>query len=161
MTLPRGPNGHGVYTVISRRPPSDYAYTNGLNAPVSQPRFPHIKDLQAKANPGQGYNPYTPVSTFATVLLSCAHNTDVLFLQIRTLLEQAQQSASQANASISFGKLDRAYVEYLRSSNILLEIIPRHKDFPSLSSDREGWRTTYRSLCKVGDTCSIDLRVWG
>lgn len=77
MTLPRGPNGHGVYTVISRRPPSDYAYTNGLNAPVSQPRFPHIKDLQAKANPGQGFNPYTPVSKFATVLLSCAHNTDV------------------------------------------------------------------------------------
>ncbi|KAL8909490.1 MAG: hypothetical protein Q9207_000170 [Kuettlingeria erythrocarpa] len=130
MTLPGGPDGHSGYTVISHRPPPDYTYTSVSKASIPQPRFPHIKDLQAKADPGQAFNPYTP---------------------IRTLLEQAQQSASQANASVSFGRPDRAYVEYLRSSNILLEIIPRHKDFPTLSSDREGWRTTYRSLCKQND----------
>ncbi|KAL8715962.1 MAG: hypothetical protein Q9220_000629 [cf. Caloplaca sp. 1 TL-2023] len=72
-------------------------------------------------------------------------------LQIRTLLDQAQQSASQANASISFGKPERAYVEYLLSSNILLEIIPHHKDYPMLSSDREGWRMTYSHLCRQND----------
>lgn len=75
-----------------------------------------------------------------------------LLLQIRTLLEQAQQSANQANANITFGKQDRAYVEYLLSSNILLEVIPRHKDYPTLSADREGWRITYNNLCKV---CSL------
>ncbi|KAL8719388.1 MAG: hypothetical protein Q9225_003593 [Loekoesia sp. 1 TL-2023] len=118
------------FQVASHRPPPDYAHSNGTNVPDLQPRFPHIKDLQAKANLGHGFNPLTP---------------------IRTLLEQAQQSASQANASISFSKPDRAYVEYLRSSNILLEIIPHHKDYPTLSTDREGWRTTYRHLCKQND----------
>ncbi|KAL8731721.1 MAG: hypothetical protein Q9181_004189 [Wetmoreana brouardii] len=78
------------------------------------------------------------------------HNFDRL-TPIRTLLEQAQQSANQANASISFGRPDRAYVEYLLSSSILLEIIPRHKDYPMLKSDREGWRMTYSNLCKQND----------
>ncbi|KAL8736656.1 MAG: hypothetical protein Q9166_000022 [cf. Caloplaca sp. 2 TL-2023] len=72
-------------------------------------------------------------------------------LQIRTLLEQAQQSTNRANADISFGKPERAYVEYLVSSNILLEVIPRHKDYPTLSADREGWRIAYNNLCKQND----------
>ncbi|KAL8648552.1 MAG: hypothetical protein Q9210_004919 [Variospora velana] len=139
MTLHGGSNGHGGtwsdteqghYTVVSRRSPPEQTNANGSVASHPKPRFAHIKDLQARADPGQGLNPHTP---------------------IRTLLEQAQQSASQANASISFGKPDRAYIEYLRSSNILLEIIPRHKDYPMLKSDREGWRMTYTSLCKVSE----------
>ncbi|KAL9014408.1 MAG: hypothetical protein Q9173_000956 [Seirophora scorigena] len=115
---------------MPRPSPPDYTYTNGSDTSSPQPRFPHIKDLQARADPGQALSLYTP---------------------IRTLLEQAQQSANQANASISFGKPGRAYIEYLRSSNILLEIIPRHKDYPMLKSDREGWRMTYTSLCKQND----------
>ncbi|KAL8870356.1 MAG: hypothetical protein Q9174_003584, partial [Haloplaca sp. 1 TL-2023] len=70
---------------------------------------------------------------------------------IRTLLEKAQQSANQATASISFSRPDQAYVEYLLSSEILLEIIPRHKDYPTLNSDREGWRLAYSNLCKQND----------
>ncbi|KAI4287226.1 MAG: hypothetical protein L6R35_003518, partial [Caloplaca aegaea] len=139
MTKHGGSDGHGRtwsdteqghYTVVLGRSPPAQTHTNGAVSSHPKPRFPHIKDLQARADPGQGLNPHTP---------------------IRTLLEQAQQSASQANASISFGKPDRAYIEYLRSSNILLEIIPRHKDYPMLKSDREGWRMTYTSLCKQND----------
>ncbi|KAI4166720.1 MAG: hypothetical protein LQ343_007809 [Gyalolechia ehrenbergii] len=132
------PNGQALprnieqrhFPVVSHRPLPEYTISNRSSAPNTNPRFPHIKDLQAKADWVQGFNPHTP---------------------IRTLLEQAQQSASQANANISFGKPDRAYVEYLCSSNILLEIIPRHKDFPTLNSDREGWRAKYRDLCKQND----------
>lgn len=151
----RGPlNGQGPawnssdrreYTAISRQPPASVD-GNPSTIPNSGPRFSHIKDLQARAESGCDFNQYTPVRPRFS--WSRANPTNAQ-LQIRTLLEQAQQSASQANANISFGKPDRAYVEYLLSSNILLEIIPRHKDYPTLNSDREGWRMTYNNLCKV------------
>lgn len=69
--------------------------------------------------------------------------------QIRTLLGRAQQSVNQANTDVTFKRPDRAYVEYLISSEILLHIIPRHKDYPVLNSDRGEWGRIYRSLCKV------------
>ncbi|KAL8771870.1 MAG: hypothetical protein Q9209_002808 [Squamulea sp. 1 TL-2023] len=113
-----------------RQYPPAYSNGNGNNKPRPSARYPHIKDLQAKADSAHNFTVFTP---------------------IRTLLEQAQQSANQANADISFGRPERAYVEYLLSSNVLLEVIPRHKDYPTLSADREGWRTTYNNLCKQND----------
>ncbi|KAL8688357.1 MAG: hypothetical protein Q9218_005717, partial [Villophora microphyllina] len=140
----RGPlNGQGAawndkdrreYTVVSRQSPA-FPHGNPSAAPSAEPRFPHIKDLQASAESGHNFNQYTPVRRRFSHSRACHTNP---MPQIRTLLEQAQQSANQANASISFGKPDRAYVEYLLSSNILLELIPRHKDYPTLNSDREG-----------------------
>ncbi|KAL8757301.1 MAG: hypothetical protein Q9199_002327 [Rusavskia elegans] len=138
MTIPGPPTGHFLarndrnqrqYPSISQQSPA-YSNGHGYKTPSSNPRYPHIKDLQAKAESAHNFSGFTP---------------------IRTLLEQAQQSANQANANITFGKQDRAYVEYLLSSNILLEVIPRHKDYPTLSADREGWRITYNNLCKQND----------
>ncbi|KAI4195944.1 MAG: hypothetical protein LQ350_006878 [Teloschistes chrysophthalmus] len=154
MTARGPPNGQGSawnssdrreHITVSRQPPASVD-SNASTIPSSGPRFAHIKDLQARAESGGSFNQYTPVRR--RFFLSRANPTDAQS-QIRTLLEQAQQSANQANANISFGKPDRAYVEYLLSSNILLEIIPRHKDYPTLNSDREGWRITYNNLCKV------------
>lgn len=71
-------------------------------------------------------------------------------LQIRTLLGRAQQSVKQVNTNVGFKRQDLAYVEYLVSSDILLNLIPRHKDYPSLSSDRGEWRRIYKTLCEVG-----------
>lgn len=78
-------------------------------------------------------------------------------LQIRTLLGRAQQSVNQVNTNVTFKRQDLAYVEYLVSSDILLNLIPRHKDYPSLNSDRGEWCRIYKTLCKVGWTspCSI------
>ncbi|KAL9041261.1 MAG: hypothetical protein Q9180_001398 [Flavoplaca navasiana] len=138
MTIRGQPNGHALarndrdqrhYPSISQQPPAN-PNRKEYRTPSSKPRYPHIKDLQAKATSTHNFSGYTP---------------------IRTLLGQAQQSANQANADITFGRPERAYVEYLLSSNILLEVIPRHKDFPTLNSDREGWRTAYNNLCKQND----------
>lgn len=68
--------------------------------------------------------------------------------QIRTLLGRAKQSVNQAITDVDFKRQDRAYVEYLISSEILLNIIPRHKDYPVLT-DRGEWGRIYKSLCKV------------
>lgn len=77
---------------------------------------------------------------------------DVFVLQIRTLLGRAQQSVNQAPTDVNFKRPDRAYVEYLISSEILLNVIPRHKEYPVLNSDRGEWGRIYRSLCKVSQS---------
>lgn len=74
---------------------------------------------------------------------------DIFAPQIRTLLSRAQQSVNQANTDVTFKRPDRAYVEYLISSEILLNVIPHHKDYPVLISDRGEWSQIYKSLCKV------------
>lgn len=62
-------------------------------------------------------------------------------LQIKTLLLSADGSAKQADACLDFRRPDLAYSEYLKASNILLDLVPRHKDFPALCSDKgELWR---------------------
>lgn len=67
------------------------------------------------------------------------------------LLERAQQSAKKAAADIEFKRLDRAYIEWLVSSDVLLEVIPRHRSYPDLNTSRGDLLNKYRSLYKVRD----------
>lgn len=72
-------------------------------------------------------------------------------LQIRSLLGSAQHSANQVGTDVSFKRPDRAYIEYLISTELLFNIIPKHKDYPSLIASRTESQNIYRSLCKVSD----------
>jgi len=88
--------------------------------------FAHIDDLKAQAR--EGYNPY---------------NT------IPTLLNIADTALNQAHAhNTTFRRPDRAFVEFLRASDIVVEIIPRHKDYPSVinSVDHPEQTQKYRVL---------------
>ena len=67
--------------------------------------------------------------------------------QIGNMLNNARQSTAQVGTAVSFKRPDRAYVEYLISTELLLHVIPKHKDYPSLMS-KQG--EIYRALCKVG-----------
>jgi hypothetical protein len=69
--------------------------------------------------------------------------------QMNTLLERAHQSARKAQADIEFKRLDRAYVEWLVSSDVLLEVIPRHRGYPDLNTSRGDQLNRYRALYKV------------
>lgn len=62
------------------------------------------------------------------------------------MLNNARQSTAQVGTAVSFKRPDRAYVEYLISTELLLNVIPKHKDYPSLIS-KQG--EIYRALCKV------------
>ncbi|MCJ1465230.1 ubiquitin-specific protease doa4 [Pseudocyphellaria aurata] len=106
------------------------ATTNGK--PPIEPRFPHIKDLHARVEAA------TPKSQILT--------------PIRTLLGRAKQSVNQASTDIAFKRPDRAYVEYLTSSEILLNVIPSHKDYPGLVTDRGEWGRIYKSLRQQVDS---------
>ncbi|KAI4216953.1 MAG: hypothetical protein LQ351_000902 [Letrouitia transgressa] len=121
-----------AYSVTTNRQADHRFTTNAEASSASQARFPHIKDLQAKATTAQSFGSHTPVGLIEIPIYS-------------------QQSANQAASNVSFKRPDLAYVEYLSSSTILLELIPRHKDYPALQADREEWARTYKSLCKQND----------
>ncbi|KAL8832376.1 MAG: hypothetical protein Q9191_000295 [Dirinaria sp. TL-2023a] len=120
-----------TYTSIQEgRPPAPFYSRNGGNS-SAQTRFAHIRDLQAKAE---------------------AANRDLgAHTPLRTLLNRAQQSAAQASSLVGFKQPDRAYVEHLASSDILLNIIPRHRDYPYMSSGNGDWHRSYALTCKQVD----------
>ena len=73
------------------------------------------------------------------------------------MLNNARQSTAQVGTAVSFKRPDRAYVEYLISTELLINVIPKHKDYPSLIA-KQG--DIYRALCKVSKTYgSIDPAV--
>lgn len=60
---------------------------------------------------------------------------------MRTLLQKADVSAKQADTHLDFRRPDLAFIEYLTAFTILVNYVPKHKDFPELSNDRgELWR---------------------
>ncbi|SLM36977.1 ubiquitin c-terminal [Lasallia pustulata] len=93
----------------------------------TRPRYPHIKDLLVKAQAETNVNIHMP---------------------IHHLLLRAQECAKQANTNVSFKRLDRAYVEYIISSDIIQDLIPKHKDYPVLNRERAEWHRIYQSLIK-------------
>ncbi|KAL8790699.1 MAG: hypothetical protein Q9195_006241 [Heterodermia aff. obscurata] len=96
---------------------------------VGNNKYLHLKDLQAKAEmEAKDLGAHTP---------------------IRTLLNRAQQAATQANSMVDFQHIDRAYVQYMISCDILLNLIPHHRDFPSVSNGSREWHRSYISICKV------------
>lgn len=95
---------------------------------MTKPRYPSIRDLQSRADTAsKQFTVYTP---------------------IRTLLNQAKQAADQANADVTFKRPDRAYIEYLISSEILANLIPMHKDYPAMKADSRELGYMYRNLCE-------------
>ena len=46
-------------------------------------------------------------------------------------------------------QVDRAYVQYLRASEITINIIPNHPDYRVTASQRPGWYKRFRDLMMV------------
>jgi ubiquitin carboxyl-terminal hydrolase 8 len=107
-----------------------YHASNGLStgAPNSiggrKRVFPHIDDLVA-AQPD--INPLAP---------------------IRRLLENGELCAKQADTHLDFRHPDIALQEYIKASTIIVDLIPRHKDYPELKSDRGDLHRLYGGLQK-------------
>ena len=78
-------------------------------------------------------------------LLICIY----LCIQIYVLLDIAQQSANKANVEVEFKRPDKAYIEWLMSSDIILNLIPLHKDYQALNRKRGDFHEKYKSLYKV------------
>ncbi|KAI9843989.1 MAG: ubiquitin-specific protease doa4 [Thelocarpon superellum] len=74
-------------------------------------RYPHLDDLVARSTPDLD-----------------------LHAPMRALLHKADICAKQADTHLDFRRPDLAYTEFLTASTIVVELVPRHKDFPSLST---------------------------
>ncbi|KAK0317893.1 ubiquitin-specific protease doa4 [Friedmanniomyces endolithicus] len=101
--------------------PLPSAATNG--APPHDPRLPaplsgerayeHIDDLKAKV--AQGYNVHSSISE---------------------LIRIAGVGVDQAYNLITFRRPDLAFVEFVRASEIVVDVIPRHKDYTHFTLDQ-------------------------
>ncbi|MCJ1430918.1 ubiquitin-specific protease doa4 [Xylographa pallens] len=92
------------------------------------PRYRPMKDLVAEAREEMRY-------------ISNAASIDFL-------LEKADTCASRAEADIDFKRPDKAYVQYLMSSEILVNVIPRNKGYPEMQSRQGNMFVKYRNLYK-------------
>jgi ubiquitin carboxyl-terminal hydrolase 8 len=104
---------------------SNGANTGAFSSASGRSRvFPHIDDLVAVQ---PDVNPLAP---------------------IRKLLEKGDSCAKQADTHLDFRRPDIALQEYINASTIIVDLIPRHKDYPELKSDRGDLHRLYAGLQK-------------
>jgi len=63
-------------------------------------------------------------------------------------LERAEGYISSSNRAIEFRRLDLAYKDYLRGYDVVVNYIPRHRDFGLYCDNRKGWQARYKSLLR-------------
>jgi ubiquitin carboxyl-terminal hydrolase 8 len=80
-------------------------------------------------------------------LLASKPNVDMNW-PMRRLLQEGELLAKQADTHLDFRRPDVALQEYIKASIVAVELIPRHKDYPSLHSDRGDLHRLYSGLTK-------------
>ncbi|KAJ6095698.1 hypothetical protein N7486_006444 [Penicillium sp. IBT 16267x] len=93
-------------------------------SPATRPRYPNIKDLQDQA-----------------ALLNVNESTS-----LDTLLSTASEAIAQARHLADDDKSDKAYVQYLRASEITINVIPHHPDYKTAITQRPGWYKEFAGL---------------
>ncbi|CAL5870496.1 uncharacterized protein PFLUO_LOCUS4733 [Penicillium psychrofluorescens] len=116
--------GHNMHTSAQVSGPGSYSNGN-VRPPLSRrPRFPNIKDLQDQA-----------------AMLN-VNDTTPLPILLSTASDAIEQARNLANADQS----DKAYVQYLRASEITVNIIPHHPDYRQTVTERPGWYKQFADL---------------
>lgn len=116
------------------------SYQNG-SLPVPLPRFPNIKDLQDQASL-LSVNEDTPVSTdlLDRGELLLTHS------QLDVLLRTASEAIERAKSLVEDNESDQAYIQYLRASEITINIIPHHSHYKTTITERPGWYKEFADL---------------
>lgn len=101
---------------------------NGRDPPAHANDRPlaHIKDIIASAQPA--FDPSVPPTEY---------------------LRQAEICLQTSKASLSLGKVDRAFSEYLKASEIAINIIPRHKDYGFFEDNNQSFAQKNRTVRNV------------
>ena len=68
---------------------------------------------------------------------------------MEALIQRAEQCAKKAETNVSLKRPDRAYVEWLIASDIIIHLIPNHPDYSSLNQNRGTFHQRYKLLYKV------------
>ncbi|KAL2861320.1 hypothetical protein BJX68DRAFT_222235 [Aspergillus pseudodeflectus] len=96
----------------------------------SSPRFPNIKDLQDEAA-ALNVNESTPL-------------TD--------LLNTAQDAIAKFRGFAEYNQLDKAYVQYVRASEITINLIPHHPNYRTAAIQFPGWHKQFQDLMMAVQT---------
>ncbi|KAL2069405.1 hypothetical protein VTL71DRAFT_14084 [Oculimacula yallundae] len=100
--------------------------TNGIEGlKVGNRVLPHLDDLVAVTPAGE-----------------------IRHWSMRKLLQEGELLAKQAETHLDFQRPDIALQEYIKATIIAVEYVPRHKDYPSLQSDRGELHRMYAGLNK-------------
>ncbi|KAK8244819.1 ubiquitin carboxyl-terminal hydrolase 2 [Phyllosticta capitalensis] len=99
---------------------------NGAFKPTQNKPYLHIDDLKARAEARLREAPQT----------------------VDRLLELAEQSTKQVGYLLDYRRPDYAYVEFLVASEIVFNLIPRHRDAPLVKGDRGKRYQKHKDLMK-------------
>lgn len=100
-----------------------------------------------KANGIDGMKGANRVFPHLDDLLAARPNVDMNW-PMRRLLQEGELLAKQADTHLDFRRPDVALQEYIKASIVAVELIPRHKDYPSLHADRGDLHRLYTGLNK-------------
>jgi ubiquitin carboxyl-terminal hydrolase 8 len=64
-------------------------------------------------------------------------------------LEKAEGYISSSKRAVEFQRLDLAYKDYLRGYDVVVNYIPRHKDYGFYCDTKKGWESRYKSLLRT------------
>ena len=101
----------------------------------------------AKPNGGDFMKVVNRVFPHIDDLVAVKPNLDI-HSPIRKILQEGELFAKQADTHLDFRRPDVALQEHVKATIVAAEIIPRHKDYPSLQSDRGELHRSYTGLMK-------------
>lgn len=77
-------------------------------------------------------------------------------------MRTAQDSIDKARILADQGQPDEAYVQYLRASEITVNLIPHHPEYRVTASQRPGWYKQFADLMMVRTpTSCMHDGIWG
>ncbi|KAI0554038.1 hypothetical protein F4679DRAFT_394309 [Xylaria curta] len=96
--------------------------------------------------PHSGYSnsgkaPFRHIDDIVSVNVSIDPHTP-----LRKIIEIGDKHMQQAHSLKTFGRLDLALQEYIKAFTIAVDKVPKHKEYPSLKSDRGDLNRSYHAL---------------
>ncbi|BAE57476.1 unnamed protein product [Aspergillus oryzae RIB40] len=126
------------------RPDSLSSSNHATPAGYQSPRFSNIKDLQDEA---AALDVNEDSSVCYPTQDSVKHPGKIAnSLQLNLLLNRAQDAIENARRFADNDQPDKAYVQYLRASEITINIIPHHPDYRTTASQRSDWYKQFANL---------------
>lgn len=103
------------------------------NGPVKGPVY--------GGNPGSGKGPFRHIDDIVSVTVDLDPYTP-----LRKVLEVGELHMRQATTYKDFARPDLALQEYIKAFTVAVDKVPKHKDYPSLKSDRGDLNRLYHTL---------------
>ena len=108
----------------------------------------------------QGLPPLPPLPPITHLTLSTAPATEDVDINtpIRTLLSKAHTCLRMAYTFYNFGRRDAAMREYNRGSLIIVEVVPRHREYGSVRDGRGSSGRLYVALKDIVQAISAAFK---